>query len=121
MKIILTIMCACIILFGGGCAVLLASSGMGSGAGGLILLPLAVVALNLAVLAALYGWADMPAWPLYLLAGIDFILAVGGGVFAFYTLNDPSGLATLGFLPGLVAVIKGYLTIQVARKMQKPQ
>lgn len=117
MKIILTIMCACIILFGGGCAVLLASSGVG----GLILLPLAIVALNLAVLAALHGWADMPAWPLYLLAGVDFVLAAGGGVFAFSTLNDPSGLATLGFLPGLVAVIKGYLTIQVARKMQKPE
>ncbi len=119
MKIILTIFCVCIILFGGGCAVVLALSGLGSGVGGLILLPLAVVALNLAVLAALYGWAEMPAWPLYLLAGIDFILAVGTGIATLYFAQDSSGAAFLGLVPVAIAALKGYLTVQVARNRKQ--
>ena len=114
MKIILTIMCACIILFGGGCAALL----VGSGVDQLVLLPLALVALNLAVLAALYGWANMPAWPLYILAGIDFILAAGAGIVVGYSFKDVGGAAAMGFVPVAIAALKGYLTIQVAKNRE---
>ncbi len=114
MKIILTIMCACIILFGGGCAALLVSSGVDQ----LALLPLALVALNLAVLAALYGWANMPAWPLYILAGIDLILAVGAGIVVGYSFKDVGGAAAIGFIPVAIATLKGYLTIQVAKNRE---
>jgi len=119
MKIILTIMCGAIILFGGGCVLVLASAGLGAGGGLLILLPLAIVVLNLVVLAALYGWADMPAWPLYLLACIDFVLAVGTGVTTLYLIQDSGGSSLLGFVPVAIAALKGYLTVQVA-KNRKP-
>ena len=115
MKIILTIFCVCIILFGGGCAIILA----GSGVDNLMLLPLAVVALNLAVLAALYGWGNMPAWPLYILAIIDFILAAGLGLLTLFSMKDVGSSAFLGFVPVLIAALKGYLTVQVA-KNRKP-
>lgn len=119
MKIILTIMCGAIILFGGGCVLVLASAGLGAGGGLLILLPLAIVALNLAVLSALYGWADMPAWPLYFLAGIDFLLAAVTGV-SMLSVIQYSGLeALMGFVPVAIATVKGYLTFQVA-KNRKP-
>ena len=114
MKIILTIMCGAIILFGGGCALLL----VGSGVDQLVLLPLALVALNLAVLAALYGWANMPSWPLYILAGIDFILAAGAGIVVAYSFKDVGGAAALGFTPVVIAALKGYLTIQVAKNRE---
>ncbi len=113
MKTILTIFCGCIILFGGGCAVLL----VGSGVNQLAILPLAVVALNLAVLAALYGWANMPAWPLFFLAIVDFILAVGIGIVTLYSVKDMGSAALLGFVPVAIAALKGYLTIKVAKKM----
>ena len=111
MKIILTIMCACIILFGGGCAIILVDSGVDH----LVLLPLALVALNLAVLAALYGWANLPTWPLYILAGIDFFLAVGAGIVVGYSFKDVGAAAAIGFIPVVIAALKGYLTIQVAK------
>ncbi len=116
MKVILTIMCVCVIIFGGSCAFLL----VGQSVGILILLPLAVVALNLAVLGALYSWANVPAWPLYLLAVIDFALAATTGVTTLYFIQDSGGAALLGFLPVAIAAFKGYLTIQVA-KTRAPQ
>ena len=114
MKIILTIFCVCVILFGGGCAVMLTSSGIGQ----LVLLPLAIVALNLAVLAALYSWVHMPSWPLYLLAGIDFILALAVAVFAFSSVNDLGSSSWMAFVGVGIAALKGYLTVRVARTMR---
>ena len=114
MKIILTIFCVCVILFGGGCAVLLSSSGIGQ----LILIPLAIVALNFAVLAALYNWGNIPSWPLYVLAGIDFILALVGSVFSLSSMNDLGSATWLAFVGVGIAALKGYLTVRVARNMQ---
>jgi hypothetical protein len=111
LKTILTIFCCIIILFGGGCAVLLSESG----ASQIALLPIAVVALNLAVLAALYGWASMPAWPLYILSVIDVILALGIGAVAFYSIRDVGNAALLGLIPAFIVALKGYLTIKVAQ------
>ena len=116
MKIILTIMCVCVVIFGGSCAVLLSNQNIGV----LIFLPLAIVALNLAVLGALYGWANVPAWPLYILAVIDFALAAITGVSTLYFVQDSGGAALLGLLPVAIAALKGYLTIQVA-KTRVPQ
>ncbi len=117
MKVILTIMCVCVIIFGGSCAFLL----VGQSVGILILLPLAIVALNFAVLAAIYGSANVPAWPLYVLATIDFGLAAAAGVASLYFIQDSGGAALYGFLPVAIAALKGYLTIQVAKtRTSKP-
>jgi hypothetical protein len=117
MKAILTIMCVMVILFAGGCALTLGAIDMNL-MGGFGLPLLAAVVLNIAVLAALYGWANVPAWPLYLLAGIDFMLAAGFGVTMLSTMTNLGGNVMYGLLSVGIAALKGYLTIQVAKNKQ---
>jgi hypothetical protein len=116
-KTILTIMCVIIILFAGGCAITLGSIDANL-MGGFGLPLLAMVALNIAVLAALYGWANVPAWPLYLLAGIDFILAAVFGVTTLTSANDLGVSTFYGVVPVAIAALKGYLTVQVAKSLK---
>ncbi|MBC8036877.1 MAG: hypothetical protein H7X89_06640 [Rhizobiales bacterium] len=70
MKILLTILCCLMILFSGGCLVV--SSG---GPSELAFFSLAVLGLNLAIIATMYGWTGTHNYAFYILGTIDIIIA----------------------------------------------
>ncbi len=104
MKVLLAILCLIMILFGGGCAVAL------GGAGTFSLLPIGIVALNGFVIAALFGWTK-PAQPVfYVLAVLDFIVAIGFTIMALgFGGLDQELIIWAGLLIGGFA-LKGALT-----------
>lgn len=66
MKILLGIFCGLMVLFAGGCALILVAEGTYPSGGGMVPLaafPAAVAALNVLVLAALFGKAHRVAGP----------------------------------------------------------
>jgi hypothetical protein len=109
-KVILGLMCGLVILFGGGC-VLLAGSGLGIFG----LLIFAVVALNAMVLLALFGWNDMPPWPLYVLAAIDLLIAAAC-VYGLTMVGSGGGYEGVLIIPLVLAACKALLALQVANK-----
>jgi hypothetical protein len=118
-KTILTIFCVIVVLFAGGCALTLSLFPSGDFAY-LYLLLFGIVALNLLVLAAIFGVGNMPAWPLYLLAAVDFILAIAGSVMSVGISPNTAYLSIFNILAIVGAGLKGFLTVQVARNMKKP-
>ena len=80
MKIILAIFCGLMVLFAGGCALILVS---GSGYNGMFQsLPMAVIpggiaALNVLVLLALFGARKPQGWAFYVLAVVDVLVDPG--------------------------------------------
>lgn len=118
MKVMLTILCAIMVLFAGGCALLLLLSPGGTGmflsGAAYALIPGVVAALNGAVISALWGSATVgrPVFvTLVVLDAIVVALASFGWIatgFADRDMNVMSALFVGGF--GL----KGYLTYLVA-------
>ena len=74
MKIILGIICVLVVLFAGGCAVMLVvAQATDSGAAALALIPGGIAALNVLVLMALFGKSQPQRWAFYVLAGLDVL------------------------------------------------
>jgi hypothetical protein len=98
-------------LFAGGCVVTLAASGA---LGALVLLPLAGLILNGAVLGALWGHMPVSKPAFYFLAAVDFVVALGVGFLFAEGAPDSQtsllGLALFGFF-----ALKGGLTVWYAR------
>jgi hypothetical protein len=107
-KILLSIFCVLIILFGGGCGLMLSS--MGGGTPSLILIGAAV--LNLIIVITL--WSASGPWRsvFWALGAIDLLLAVGLLV-AFG--KDARELAPFLFLICAAFGLKGILTLYYAR------
>ena len=119
MKIILAIMCGLVVLFAGGCAVVILFSGFTSGGALLAIVPGAIAALNVLVLMGLYGSSAPQPAAFYVLAVLDVvaaaILAMGWTSFSFQ-VNDIWTLA----LPGMIALlVKAVLTVLLARRLPK--
>ncbi|MCB1380408.1 MAG: hypothetical protein KDK89_18875 [Alphaproteobacteria bacterium] len=114
MKILLTILSAIMVLFAGGCTLMMLGSGGGGamflGGGGLALIPGGVLALNLAMLAALWGKARPGKWVFVTLAILDaIVVAIVLLTWSSFGLGDPS----LNWLAGLTAfgfAVKGVLS-----------
>jgi hypothetical protein len=105
MKVLLSVFCAIMLLFSGGCVIAL-----GGNAGILTLLPLGVAILNGLVLAAIFGWAKATPAAFYTLVVLDAIAAVGLAIATFsFGASDPTiypwGLLLVGGF-----VLKGLLT-----------
>ena len=105
MKILLIILCAIMLLFSGGCFILL-----GGNVGALSLIPLAAAILNGFVLAAIFGWTKAPPVLFYILVVLDIIVAISLGVaLVSYGASDPTiypwGLLLIGGF-----ALKGLLT-----------
>jgi hypothetical protein len=113
MKILLTILCAIMVLFGGGCALLLFS---GAGYNGmfqsvpLALIPAGIAALNLGVLAALWGFAraSKPVFVTLIILDAVVVLLVLVTWFGF-GLADSEVNTLAGLTAGAFAA-KGILT-----------
>lgn len=117
MKAVLAIFCGLMVLFAGGCALVLFS---GSGYSGTFeSLPGALIfggiaALNLLVLAALSGKRKPQSWAFYTLAVLDALVVVALGLmWSGFGLGD-SGINTLGVILIGGFALKGVLTFLYA-------
>ena len=108
MKILLIIFCIITGLFAGGCALVL--SGIGTPAFLLTLAPVAVFLLNVLLILAVLGWVDLWRPMFYVLAVLDFIIALGGIVMAGLSARTDPAMVGLTALFAAAFVAKGYLT-----------
>lgn len=122
MKILLTIFCGIMALFGGGCALVLlpglsSSSDLFSGSG-IIAMPLAVLFFNMAALAAVWGWKKpwLPAF--YILAVVDLLVALALLPIALSLSSVDKTLVPLGIGISLFFVIKALLLWRYASKIK---
>ena len=118
MKIILGIMCGLVVLFAGGCAVVLLISQMtDSGAAVLALIPGAIAALNVLILMALFGKSQPQRWAFYLLAGLDLLAALVMAIFWSSISFQVSDIWTIAVPVIAVLLVKAVLTVLVARQL----
>jgi len=121
MKILLTILCAIVVLFAGGCAVIMVG-GMGlSGtimSGGFALLPAGLAFLNVLVIGALWGKIKAQPGAFLALAIVDAIIVIIMlALWADMGLNSGSDNLLVG-LPTLAIAIKGLLTFLYWRELR---
>lgn len=119
MKTILAILCALVVLFAGGCALMLVFSGFTgtSGAVLLALIPAGIAALNVLVLMALYGKGKPQPVAFYILAGLDVVAAVLAGIFWSSISFQVSDIWTIAAPVMAVLLLKAVLTVLFARKL----
>lgn len=118
MKIILGIMCGLVVLFAGGCAVILViAQATDSGAAALALIPGGVAALNVLVLLALFGKQRPQRWAFYVLAALDVVAAIIMAIFWSSISFQVSDIWTLAVPVIAVLLLKAALTVLVARKL----
>lgn len=118
MKTILGIICGLVVLFAGGCAVvLLVSQVTDSGAAALALIPGAIAALNVLILMALYGKSRPQRWAFYVLAALDVAGAVAMGMFWSSFSFQVGDIWTIAAPVMAVLLVKAVLTVLVARQL----
>jgi|688.fasta_scaffold235743_2 hypothetical protein len=121
MKIILGIICGLVVLFAGGCAVVLVmAQATDSGAAALALIPGGIAALNVLVLMALFGKSQPQRWAFYVLAGLDVLAAIIMAIFWSSIASQVNDIWALAVPVIGVLVLKAVLTVQVARKLPPP-
>lgn len=118
MKVLLTILCALMVLFAGGCGLLLFTgagySGMFESLPGVLIFG-GIAALNVLVLAALWGQARTRPWVFYTLTALDALVVVALGlIWAGFGLRDSEINLLGGLLVGGFAA-KGLLTFFYVR------
>ena len=118
MKIILGIMCGLVVLFAGGCAVVLVFAQFtDSGAAALALIPGAIAALNVLILMALFGRSQPQRWAFYVLAGLDVVAAIVMAIFWSSISFQVSDIWTIAVPVIAVLLVKAVLTVLVARQL----
>ena len=121
MKIILGIICGLVVLFAGGCAIMLVvAQATDSGAAALALIPGGIAALNVLVLMALFGKSQPQRWEFYVLAGLDVLAAIIMAIFWSSIASQVNDIWTLAVPVIGVLVLKAGLTVLVARKLPPP-
>ena len=121
MKIILGIICGLVVLFAGGCAVMLVvAQATDSGAAALALIPGGIAALNVLVLMALFGKSQPQRWAFYVLAGLDVLAVIIMAIFWSSIASQVNDIWTLAVPVIGVLVLKAVLTVLVARKLPPP-
>ncbi|MEI8178982.1 hypothetical protein [Aestuariivirga sp.] len=124
MKIILGIICGLVVLFAGGCAVMLLASQMSgdSGVGALALIPGGIAALNVLVLLALFGRSQPQRWAFYVLAVLDVVGAIIMAMFWSSISFQVGDIWTIALPVMAVLLLKAVLTVLVARQLpSQPQ
>lgn len=121
MKAILAIFSGLVILFAGGCALLLftetAAYGGDSSTFAAALIPGGIAVLNVLVLMVMFGKAEPRRWPFYLLAAVDFLAALAlGALWASVSGQMPDTAVIAVPLIG-VLLLKAVLTLRVARRL----
>jgi hypothetical protein len=121
-KIILGIFCGLVVLFAGGCALMLMA---GSGYNGMFqslpvaFIPGGIAALNVLVLIALFGTSRPHLWAFYVLALLDVLVVLAlGAMWLSFGFTD-SEVNTLGFVIVGGFAAKAVLTVATARKLMR--
>jgi hypothetical protein len=121
MKIILAIFCGLMVLFAGGCAVILIADGSyssGSGSVALAVVPGSVAALNVVMLLGMFGKKEPQRWAFYLLAGADVLAALALAVLWASLAPQMADIAVIALpLIGLF-LLKAVLTVLMVRKLE---
>lgn len=120
MKIILGIFCALMVLFAGGCAViLLGSAAQGDLATslGLSIIPGVIAALNLLVLLGLFGKANPPRSLYFILAGLDFLAAAILMLIWIPIAGQYADVIVIALPLIALILVKGVMTVIAARRM----
>lgn len=119
MKTILAILCALVVLFAGGCALLLVFSEFTGTSGAFLfaLIPGAIAALNVLVLMGLYGKGKPQPVAFYILAGLDLVAALLAGIFWSSISFQVSDIWTIAAPVMAVLLVKAVLTVLVARRL----
>ena len=121
MKIILGIICGLVVLFAGGCAIMLVvAQATDSGAAALALIPGGIAALNVLVLMALFGKSQPQRWAFHVLAGLDVLAVIIMAIFWSSIASQVNDIWTLAVPVIGVLVLKAGLTVLVARKLPPP-
>jgi hypothetical protein len=118
MKVILGIICGLVVLFAGGCAIVLMFAEVtDSGAAALALIPGAIAALNVLILMGLFGKSQPQRWAFYVLAGLDVLAAVVMAIFWSSISFQVSDIWTIAIPVIAVLLVKAVLTVLVANKL----
>jgi hypothetical protein len=123
MKVILGIFCALVVLFAGGCAlILLLDGGISGGAGSLplALMPGGVAVLNVLVLLGLIGKSAPQRWAFYVLAGVDVLAALAMGALWASTASQMADIAVLAIPVIAILLLKAWLTVKVVNTLPPP-
>jgi hypothetical protein len=123
MKIILAIFCGLMVLFAGGCAVILIADGSyssGSGSVALAVVPGSVAALNVVMLLGMFGKKEPQRWAFYVLAGADVLAALALAALWASLAPQMADIAVIALpLIGLF-LLKAVLTVLMVRKLEGP-
>jgi hypothetical protein len=123
MKIILAIFCGLMVLFAGGCAVILIADGSyssGSGSVALAVVPGSVAALNVVMLLGMFGKKEPQRWVFYLLAGADVLAALALAALWASLAPQMADIAVIALpLIGLF-LLKAVLTVLMVRRLEGP-
>ena len=114
MRILLSILCGTVILFVGGCVM-----SFGSDAGPIAWLSWAIVAVNLVMIAAMWGLAG-PMRPLFIaMAVLDLGLALIIGGLALSESGSDRDLLFWGLVAALAFAVKAALSFAVAKRVKR--
>jgi hypothetical protein len=121
MKIILAIFCGLMVLFAGGCALILIADGSyyssDSGSVALSVVPGSVAALNVVMLLGMFGKKEPQRWAFYLLAAVDVLAAAALLLLSLSIAGEMGDIFVLSIpLIGLL-LLKAWLTIRVVRNI----
>lgn len=120
MKIILTIFCALVVVFAGGCALILIADGSyssGSGSVALSVVPGSIAALNVLLILGMVGSKEPQRWAFYVLAGVDVLAALVLLLLSFSVAGQMGDIFVISIPLTALLLLKAWLTIKVVRKL----
>lgn len=110
MKVVLTIFCVLMALFGGGCAIVI-----GAEVGAWVVLPVLTFVFNAFILVVLWGWKKPWKPAFHILAVADFVLALSLAVPLFLSPVDEVGFWVVIMAFSVAFIAKGLLTLKFAK------
>lgn len=119
MKIILAIFCALMVLFAGGCALILiakGSYGPGSFSVAVSVVPGSIAALNVLMLMGMFGSKAPQRWAFYVLTGVDVLAAIAMLALAF-SVSGQMGDILLAAPVTALLLLKAWLTVRMVGKL----
>lgn len=122
MRIILAIFCGLMVLFAGGCALILIADGSyssGSGSVALAVVPGGVAALNVLMLTGMFGKSEPQRWAFYVLAIVDVLAAFVLAAVWISLAGQMADIAVIAVPLIALLLLKAVLTIKVARRLER--
>jgi hypothetical protein len=122
MKVILAIFCALMVLFAGGCALILMADGSYSSGGGTVAmaaLPGGVAALNVLMLLGMFGRKEPQRWAFYVMAGVDILAVLALGALWASVASQMADIAVIALPLIALLLLKAWLSIKVVNDLPK--